>query len=85
MILKIFTKNITFFKYAMVGISSTIIDMATLYILVDIIKTNLYFSIIISFMLAVINGFLLNKIWTFKDKSQKYKKQFLKFLIVSII
>lgn len=85
MISKIFKKNITFLKYAIVGISSTIIDMATLFVLVDILKANLYFSLIISFLLAVINGFTFNKIWTFNDKNQKYKKQFLKFLIVSII
>jgi putative flippase GtrA len=85
MISKLIKKNITFFKYVIVGISSTLIDMTSLYILVDLMKWNLYFSIIISFLLAVINWFLLNKFWTFNDRDEKYKKQFLKFLIVSII
>jgi dolichyl-phosphate beta-glucosyltransferase len=78
-------KNIVFLKYSIVWVSSTIVDMLSLYIFVDILNINLYLSVVISFLLAVINWFLLNKIWTFDDKSKKYKRQFVKFLIVSII
>jgi putative flippase GtrA len=55
MISKIIKENINFFKYAVVGVSSTFIDMASLYILVDLLKINLFISVIISFLLAVIN------------------------------
>lgn len=78
-------KNIVFLKYWVVWISSTLVDMLSLYIFVDILSLDLYFSVVISFLLAVINGFLLNKIWTFEDKSKKYKRQFVKFFIVSVI
>lgn len=78
-------KNIIFLKYAIVGVSSTLVDMVSLYLLVDILHIHLYFSVIVAFLLAVWNGFILNKIWTFEDKSKKLKKQFVKFFIVSLI
>jgi putative flippase GtrA len=60
------------------------VDIGALFVLVDLVNFNLYPSVAISFLLAVINGFLLNKLWTFEDKSKSYKKQFIKFLIISI-
>jgi dolichyl-phosphate beta-glucosyltransferase len=84
MISKLIKDNITFFKYAIVWVSSTIVDIGALFVLVDLVNFNLYPSVAISFLLAVINGFLLNKLWTFEDKSKSYKKQFIKFLIISI-
>ncbi len=74
-----------FIKYAVVWLSWTIIDLTSLYFFVDILKIYLYLWITLSFLLAVLNNFLFNKLWTFRDKSIKYKRQFIKFLIVSII
>ncbi|NDK08396.1 glycosyltransferase [Candidatus Gracilibacteria bacterium] len=74
-----------FIKYGIVGLSGTAIDIGSLYIFVDLLGINLYIGVTLSFILAVINNFLLNKIWTFRDKSIKYKRQFAKFFIVSII
>lgn len=79
------TKNIVFIKYSFVWVLSTLVDIFSLYILVDVFWFYLYPSIIISFLCAVINGFVLNKIWTFSDTSKKYKTQFAKFFMVSII
>jgi len=72
-------------KFLIVWVSSTIIDIVSLYILVDFLNVAIFTWVIISFLLAVINGFLLNKNWTFRNKSIKYKRQFAKFLIVSFI
>ncbi|MDD5769716.1 MAG: GtrA family protein [Candidatus Gracilibacteria bacterium] len=85
MFVQFIKKNIVFIKYSIVGVSSTLVDLVFLYIFVDIFKINLYFGVVFSFLLAVINGFILNKIWTFQNKSNKYKRQFAKFLLVSII
>lgn len=74
-----------FIKYGIVWLSWTAIDIWSLYIFVDLLGINLYIWVTLSFILAVINNFLLNKIWTFRDKSIKYKRQFAKFFIVSII
>ncbi len=80
------TKKYTvFFKYAIVGCTGTAIDLGTLYIFVDFLHLNLLLSTAISFILAVINNFILNKYWTFQNKSSNIRKQFIKFLIVSVM
>ncbi len=85
MISNIIKKNQVFLKYAVVWVLSTFVDIFSLYILVDIFLLNLYFWVFLAFLLAVINWFIWNKIWTFEDKSIKYKRQFLKFFIISLI
>ena len=76
-------KYAVFFKYAIVGCLGTAIDLGSLYIFVDLLHIHLLFSTAMSFMLAVINNFTLNKYWTFQNKSSNIRKQFIKFLIVS--
>jgi dolichyl-phosphate beta-glucosyltransferase len=76
--------NLKIIKFLIVGITSTIIDLVFLYIFVDILSISLFIWVILAFLLAVINWFTWNKMWTFKDKSTKYKRQFTKFLFVSI-
>ncbi len=53
--------------------------------LIEIFDIYLIFANTISFLLAVINSFLLNKYWTFNDSNKKYTQQFFKFLFVSFI
>jgi dolichyl-phosphate beta-glucosyltransferase len=38
-----------------------------------------------SFTLAVVNNFILNKFWTFRNASRNIRKQFIKFVIVSVV
>lgn len=52
---------------------------------VTILGIHLYVSVVLSFLLAVINNFVLNKIWTFRNRSNKVRRQFAKFFIVSSI
>lgn len=85
MISQKFIKFIPFIKYCIVGVSGTIIDVLSLYIFVEYFKIPLIPAATLSFILAVINNFLLNKIWTFQNKSKNYKKLFIKFLFISII
>lgn len=82
-------KNLTslkpLIKYAIIGVLGTAIDVGSLYVFVDIFKLPLLVSATGSFMLAVVNNFILNKIWTFQNTSKNYRKLFIKFFIVSII
>jgi dolichyl-phosphate beta-glucosyltransferase len=80
--LKVFS---TFFKYSVVGVSGTVLDLAVLFALVESAHLDVLFAATISFLAAVINNYTWNKLWTFKDKSKNIRKQFIKFLIVSII
>lgn len=74
-----------FFKYAIVWVIGTSIDVGILYILAVVLEYSLYISTVIAFIFAATNNFLLNKIWTFGDKNSWYKRQYIKFLTVSII
>ncbi len=74
-----------FFRYALVGASGTFLDLGSLFIFVEYVKLPLLLAATFSFILAVVNNFLLNKLWTFKDPSKNYRKLFIKFLIVSLV
>ena len=74
-----------FFKYCVVGVSGTLIDLAALYVLVEYAEMAVISAAVVAFLLAVVNNYVLNKIWTFKSRSKNYRKQFIKFLIVSVI
>lgn len=71
-------------RFGIVGIANTALDFAILFILValglDKIPAN-YVSTGISFIFS----FFVNKSFTFKSKSGNAKKQFLYFIIITII
>ncbi len=78
-------KYTVFVKYALVGFTGTAVDVGSLYVFVDFLHINLLAGTALSFILAVINNFVLNKYWTFQNRSSNIRKQFIKFLIVSLI
>ena len=78
-------KYAVFFKYALVGFLGTAIDLGSLYLFIDRLHIHLLVATALSFLLAVINNFTLNKFWTFQNKHSNIRKQFIKFLIVSTI
>jgi len=75
-------------KFSLVGTLGTIIDVGVLNLLYRVFGLFVYGAATISFILAVINNFLLNKYWTFKDEKDYLRKphiQFIQFSIVSIV
>jgi dolichyl-phosphate beta-glucosyltransferase len=78
-------KYTVFIKYTVVGCLGTAIDLLSLYLFVDLLLMPLLVAAAISFLLAVINNFIMNKYWTFQNKNSNIRKQFIKFLLVSII
>ncbi|MEW5745314.1 MAG: glycosyltransferase [Nitrospirota bacterium] len=80
---KIDNRSLVFFKYAVVGSIGTAIDLGSLYVFVAFLHIPILAAAALSFILAVINNFTLNKYWTFQNKSSNIRKQFIKFLIVS--
>lgn len=79
-----------FGKFVIVGFINTAIDFAVLNLLMYLTNTYKGSEIIIfnaiSFTVAVVNSYLMNKYWTFGDKSREgAAKQFVEFLAVSII
>ncbi len=78
-----------FLRFAVVGVVNTGIDFAVFNVLVWATSTASGAGIIplkaVAFLAANINSYLLNKKWTFKDKTEGAAKQFSVYVSVSII
>lgn len=74
-----------FSKFSLVGILNTAIDFIILFFLVEYLHWLIIPSKIISYSGGTVNSFALNKFWTFKHKTGSIKKQFLFFLLTSIV
>ncbi len=78
-------------KFALVGGVNFLLDLGVLNLLIFLtsIASGPFYSVFkgISFIIAVINSYLLNKFWTFSDQKQNKKvgKEFLSFIVVSLI
>ena len=77
--IKLFIKQ--FASYSMIGIISLLIDVIVYILLSDVFLISKSLSKIISFILASINSFLGNKIFTFKLKSYNFREP-MKFIIL---
>ncbi len=73
-----------FIKFALVGISGTIIDFGIFNLLL-FFKFSSNFSYTISFIVAVLNNFYWNRNWTYPEsKIRPIKTQLIKFSTVSV-
>lgn len=80
------SKSLTqFIKFCIVGAIGTVIDMGVFTLILYTTSLNILIISTISFACAVVNNFMLNKAWTFKDKSRRRKTQFIKFAGVSLV
>ena len=70
-----------FVSYSMIGIISLLIDIIVYVLLSDFFLISKSLSKIISFILASINSFLGNKIYTFKLKSYNFREP-MKFILL---
>ena len=81
--------SIQFIKFLIVGFSNFIITFGILNLLMFLtgITSGFYYSIFISisFACGVINSYIWNKRWTFKKGNKLEKKEFSKFLIITLI
>ena len=68
-------------SYSMIGIISLLIDIIVYILLSDFFLISKSLSKIISFILASINSFLGNKIFTFKLKSYNFREP-MKFILL---
>ncbi|OGY89707.1 MAG: hypothetical protein A2927_00105 [Candidatus Komeilibacteria bacterium RIFCSPLOWO2_01_FULL_45_10] len=76
-----------FIRFSLVGVISTLIDFLVYFGLTRLIVWFGHYYLVanaISFTLAVINSFILNRHWTFADGSdRKLHFKFIKFFIVN--
>lgn len=72
MIVEIFNKIVTkqFIIYGLVGTFVTILKLVVLFVLRDLLMFETYFSVTISYIVAVLTHFFINKHFTFKIKER---------------
>ncbi|MCA9897113.1 MAG: GtrA family protein [Anaerolineales bacterium] len=75
-----------FSKFLVVGAIGFIVDFGTLTLLVEVFHLPTLIANTISFTMAVISNFTLNRYWTYPDSRQKkLSSQLSQFALVSII
>ncbi len=74
-------------KFCLVGASSTVIDKGTLLLLLYLIpRTPWWISASISFSLAVTNGFVWNRRWTFRARGHRsLRAQYTMFVATNLV
>jgi dolichol-phosphate mannosyltransferase len=88
LLLLYFFKAEQFLKFCVVGGLGTIVNLVILYCFVEFFKFWYISSATIAFVIAATHNYILNKIWTFKDKRVGKKfiaKQWTKFFVVSTL
>lgn len=77
-----------FIRFCLVGSLNTVIDFSLFFSLTrltDIFKTHYLWANFLAFTVANIFSFMVNKNWTFNNRSPYYFRQYYKFLTVSIM
>ena len=72
-------------RFGVVGCSGLVIDFAITYFFKEHVGVNRFVANTLGFGAAVVNNYLINRFWTFKNSERQIAKQFLKFLMVSVI
>ncbi len=78
-------ESLPFLKYCAVGVLGTLIDLVTVFLLVEFIVLNPIVAAIVGFLFAVTNNFFFNKNWTFKNTSSFHGVLYLRFFLVSSV
>jgi dolichol-phosphate mannosyltransferase len=76
---------VQFIKFCIVGSLGGIIHLGLLYWLTEFVGTWYIVSASIGFTAAVVNNFVLNKYWTFKNRAPEIPRQFLSFFVISVV
>lgn len=68
-------------RFLIIGVTSTIIDLFSLFILKEKLNFNPVFAVSINQFFVIMYNFLLNKYWSFNSKKMPLQ-QFIKYLIL---
>lgn len=71
-------------KFAIVGAFNTVLDIGLYYILTRFLLLYYLLAKALSFGVAVTSAFILNRKFTFRDKSPNQMKQYIRFWLVAL-
>ncbi len=72
-------------KFAVVGIFNTLVDWTVFYIMFSQIGFYKGVAQVIATSISMCGSYIINKRWTFKEKSKAYKKQIEKFIVTNLL
>lgn len=73
-----------FIKYNAIGIVNTLITLAVVWVLHQLLDWNLELSNFLGFIAGGINSYLMNRIWNFKSENRK-RTEVVRFVIVFLL
>ena len=71
-------------KFGLVGFTGLIIDFCVTFLLKERLRWNKYVANSLGFILASINNYVLNRLWTFHSADPEIGWQFSKFLLIAL-
>lgn len=74
-----FQKCLQFVKFSLIGCINTVISLGTYYTLTVMFHVYYQYANLAGFLLGTLNGYILNKCWTFRSKSISNLKSAVKF------
>lgn len=79
------SEMIKFLKFSIVGGLNTLISLCIFYILNKVLGINHLVGSAIGYICGMLNSYILNKKWTFKDSNGRTLLQLVKFSLVNVI
>ena len=73
-----------FIKYNAIGIVNTLITLAVVWVLHQILDWNLELSNFLGFVAGGVNSYLMNRIWNFKSENRK-STEVVRFVVVFVL
>ncbi|MBR2272385.1 MAG: GtrA family protein [Fibrobacter sp.] len=70
-----------FIKYNLIGVMNTLITLASVWVMHQLLDWNLELSNFLGFIFGAINSYLMNRIWNFKSHNRK-RTEIVRFIIV---
>lgn len=71
-------------KFCMVGFTGMVIDFSVTWLLKEKVAVNKYIANSMGFILAAVNNFIWNRIWTFESGPSSITLQFTLFISISL-
>ena len=72
-------------RFIITGFVGLIIDFFITWLCKEHFGWNKYIANATGFSFAVVNNYILNRLWAFRNRSKKIAKQFISFFIISIV
>ena len=74
-----------FVRFGVVGVSGMVVDFSVTWLCKEKFHWNKYVSNSLGFITAATNNYIWNRLWTFESQNDSVAREYLSFLIISVI